>query len=118
MLLARLTCPISPLLPKLCESFEVGTFNDLAELIQLKVRGASISLRPAAIDRNSIHDAPFQIDFAESKIQHRICIQEGIDERLDENRRMYNGLPSMLVSGTRQRRGLYVQVVLAAVGYR
>lgn len=39
----------------------------------------------------------FQIDWTESKEHHRVCILEGVDKRLDDNRRTYHGLHFMLV---------------------
>ncbi|KAL7005550.1 hypothetical protein EMMF5_004955 [Cystobasidiomycetes sp. EMM_F5] len=54
------------------ESFEVNAFSEL---------------------RDDIED---KIDWPESRDQHRVCIREGVDGKLDDNRRIYQGLPNML----------------------
>ena len=39
---------------------------------------------------------PIQIDFEESKLQNHICVKYQVDEVLDDKRRTYEGLPSLL----------------------
>lgn len=63
----------------------------------------SISLISARLCR-------WQIDWDESKIQTgRICVKSGVNGDLDELRRTYHGLPSLLVSFQSLYRHIYIR---------